>query len=35
MKIEPNITISDKIQQTLTDQIIRGQLKPDEPLGDT
>ncbi|MBV1896864.1 MAG: GntR family transcriptional regulator [Rhodobacteraceae bacterium] len=32
MKIEPNITISDRIQQALTDQIIRGQLKPDEPL---
>ena len=32
MKTEPNITISDQIQQALTDQIIRGQLLPDEKL---
>ncbi|MEE9389132.1 MAG: GntR family transcriptional regulator [Paracoccaceae bacterium] len=32
MKTEPNIMISDQIQQALTDQIIRGQLQPDEKL---
>ena len=32
MKTEPNITISDQIQHTLTDQIICGQLLPDEKL---
>ena len=32
MKTEPNITISDQIQHALTDQIIRGQLLPDEKL---
>lgn len=32
MKTEPDITISDQIQRALTDQIIRGQLLPDEKL---
>ncbi len=32
MKTEPNTTISDQIQKALTEQIIRGQLLPDEKL---
>ncbi|PCH98666.1 MAG: GntR family transcriptional regulator [Rhodobacteraceae bacterium] len=32
MNIRSNITISDQIQQTLTDQIVRGELAPDEKL---